>query len=102
MIPTAQSTTMWRPRAPATSNIRAIWGTGPADVYAAGEDGILLHWNGARWSALQSGTDLALHPDFERNRVIYISYTKPLAAPQGPAPVGRGGDPGRSRACRRA
>src|SRR5206468_11549309 len=22
-----------------------------------------------------SGTDLALHPDFERNRVIYISYT---------------------------
>jgi aldose sugar dehydrogenase len=25
-----------------------------------------------------SGTDLALHPDFERNRAIYVSYTKPL------------------------
>lgn len=25
-----------------------------------------------------SGTDLALHPDFERNRYVYISYTKPL------------------------
>jgi glucose/arabinose dehydrogenase len=25
-----------------------------------------------------SGTDLALHPDFERNRLVYISYTKPL------------------------
>ena len=25
-----------------------------------------------------SGTDLALHPDFERNRAVYISYTKPL------------------------
>ena len=25
-----------------------------------------------------SGTDLALHPDFDRNRVVYISYTKPL------------------------
>ncbi len=38
-----------------------------------------------------SGTDLALHPDFERNRVIYISYTKPLAAPQGAAAAaGRG------------
>ena len=28
-----------------------------------------------------SGTDLALHPDFERNHVVYISYTKPVAAP---------------------
>jgi glucose/arabinose dehydrogenase len=25
-----------------------------------------------------SGTDLALHPDFERNHYVYISYTKPL------------------------
>jgi glucose/arabinose dehydrogenase len=46
-----------------------------------------------------SGTDLALHPDFERNRLVYISYTKPLdeqpgAAPAPappPAPAGRGG-----------
>ena len=30
-----------------------------------------------------SGTDLALHPDFERNRAVYISYTKPLAPPPG-------------------
>jgi aldose sugar dehydrogenase len=43
-----------------------------------------------------SGTDLALHPDFARNRLVYISYTKPLdppgAAPPPPAPAGgRGG-----------
>lgn len=25
-----------------------------------------------------SGADLALHPDFERNRLVYISYTKPI------------------------
>lgn len=25
-----------------------------------------------------SGMDLALHPDFDRNRYVYISYTKPL------------------------
>jgi glucose/arabinose dehydrogenase len=25
-----------------------------------------------------SGMDLALHPEFERNRAVYISYTKPL------------------------
>jgi glucose/arabinose dehydrogenase len=43
-----------------------------------------------------SGTDLALHPDFERNRVVYISYTKPLDPPPGGAQpaapaAGRGG-----------
>jgi glucose/arabinose dehydrogenase len=43
-----------------------------------------------------SGTDLALHPDFERNRVVYISYTKPLDPPPGAPPAappaaGRGG-----------
>jgi glucose/arabinose dehydrogenase len=32
-----------------------------------------------------SGTDLALHPDFERNRLVYISYTKPLDPPPGAA-----------------
>ena len=46
-----------------------------------------------------SGTDLALHPDFERNRVVYISYTKPLdpqpgaAAPAVPAPAAAGAAP---------
>src|SRR5215470_13973785 len=34
-----------------------------------------------------SGTDLALHPDFERNHVVYISYTKALDPPTGPAPA---------------
>ena len=43
-----------------------------------------------------SGTDLALHPDFARNHLVYISYTKPLdppgATPPPPAPAGgRGG-----------
>ena len=43
-----------------------------------------------------SGTDLALHPDFERNHAVYISYTKALAptpgAVQPAAPAeGRGG-----------
>jgi len=33
-----------------------------------------------------SGTDLALHPDFERNHVVYISYTKALDPPTAPAP----------------
>jgi len=50
-----------------------------------------------------SGTDLALHSDFARNHLVYISYTKPLdeqpgAAPAPPpAPAGRGGRGGAQR-----
>jgi glucose/arabinose dehydrogenase len=41
-----------------------------------------------------SGTDLALHPDFARNRLIYISYTKPLDPKPGADPgAGRGAAP---------
>jgi hypothetical protein len=28
----------------------AVWGSGPADVWAAGDDGIIAHWDGARWA----------------------------------------------------
>ena len=43
-----------------------------------------------------SGTDLALHPDFERNRFVYISYTKQLE-PAAPA-AGRGAAPAAGQA----
>jgi glucose/arabinose dehydrogenase len=57
-----------------------------------------------------SGTDLALHPDFERNRVVYISYTKPLDPAPGAAqpaaaaagPGGRGAAPRTTVAVARA
>jgi glucose/arabinose dehydrogenase len=55
-----------------------------------------------------SGTDLALHPDFERNRLVYIGYTKPLDEPAGAAPAappaaaGQGGRGGRGAAPRTA
>jgi glucose/arabinose dehydrogenase len=55
-----------------------------------------------------SGTDLALHPDFARNRLVYISYTKPLDPPAGaapapaPAPVPEAGRGGRGAAPRTA
>ena len=38
-----------------------------------------------------SGTDLALHPDFERNHLVYISYTKPIDTPAGARAAGAGG-----------
>jgi aldose sugar dehydrogenase len=36
-----------------------------------------------------SGMDLALHPDFDRNRYVYISYTKPLDEKRTTLAVGR-------------
>jgi glucose/arabinose dehydrogenase len=49
-----------------------------------------------------SGTDLALHPDFERNRVVYISYSKPVGAPAAAvqpagAPAGAAAPPAAAR-----
>jgi len=36
-----------------------------------------------------SGMDIALHPDFDRNRAVYISYTKPLDEKQTKLAVAR-------------
>jgi hypothetical protein len=41
---------------PAKRDLRAVWGTGPTDVYAAGEGGVLLRFDGAKWTALTSPT----------------------------------------------
>jgi glucose/arabinose dehydrogenase len=37
-----------------------------------------------------SGMDLALHPNFDRNRAVYISYTKPLDEKRNTLAVARG------------
>lgn len=36
------------------ARLRAVWGTGPSDVFAAG-DGVLLHYDGAVWTKEASG-----------------------------------------------
>jgi hypothetical protein len=41
---------------PTTKALRAVWGTGPTDIYAAGEDGVLFRFNGGTWTALDSRT----------------------------------------------
>jgi hypothetical protein len=38
----------------------AVWGSAPNDVWLAGEAGTLLHFNGAAWSLVPSGTESAL------------------------------------------
>ena len=40
-----------------TKNLRSIWGTGPADLWAAGDKGTILHFDGKTWSPSPSGTE---------------------------------------------
>ena len=38
------------------SNLTSIWGASPTDVFAVGESGTILHYNGKEWSPMQSNT----------------------------------------------
>jgi hypothetical protein len=40
-----------------THNLRGLWGSGPNDVWAAGDKGTILHFDGKAWSVSPSGTD---------------------------------------------
>jgi hypothetical protein len=46
--------------APPTGALRAVWGTSPVDVYAVGEEGKVLRFDGAHWTLLASPTDALL------------------------------------------
>jgi hypothetical protein len=45
---------------PGSGRLQAIWGVGPDAVYAAGEGGTLLRYDGERWTAMDSGTSETL------------------------------------------
>jgi photosystem II stability/assembly factor-like uncharacterized protein len=38
-----------------------VWGRSEKDVWAVGQHGTLLHWDGAHWRWRDSGTDEKLH-----------------------------------------
>jgi len=33
-----------------------IWGSGPSDIYAVGDDGAIIRYNGSTWSLMNSNT----------------------------------------------
>ena len=38
-----------------------IWGSSPDSIYAVGDEGLVLHWNGVDWQRMVSGTKSALY-----------------------------------------
>ncbi len=52
---TARRGSRWRAGSPRSSY--DVWGSGPEDVYAVGEDFTILHYNGAAWSSVDYQAD---------------------------------------------
>lgn len=51
------SATRWMVEPAVTgANLRALWGSSASDVWAVGEGGTALHWNGTSWRAVSAGT----------------------------------------------
>jgi hypothetical protein len=46
---------------PSTQSLFAVWGSGPNDVFAVGEVGEMIHYDGAVWTTMASNTNKRLH-----------------------------------------
>ena len=51
----------WSNPLPQGNGLRKVWGSGPNSVWVVGENGTILKWNGAAWSAQTSGTTQLLY-----------------------------------------
>ena len=49
-----------RSRVPTTRFLRSVWGIAPNDVYAVGDTGTIIHFDGSRWTTMTSGTSFLL------------------------------------------
>ena len=46
----------WQNPLPQGNNLTAVWGSSGSDVFAVGDLGTILHYDGSSWSAMSSGT----------------------------------------------
>jgi len=44
-----------------TAQLNAIWGTGPSSIWAVGNGGTIIRWNGTVWSTQNAGVTVDLH-----------------------------------------
>jgi hypothetical protein len=58
----AANFTTWNSQTSGTLNdLNAVWGTADNDVFAVGNSGTILHYNGTTWSSMTSGTIVDLY-----------------------------------------
>jgi len=51
-----------------------VWGAAANDLFVAGDDGTVLHWNGATWSRMNTGTTVGLRRVWGTSgRDVYVS-----------------------------
>ncbi|MCP4678590.1 MAG: hypothetical protein GY854_24375, partial [Deltaproteobacteria bacterium] len=58
--PTELPCTWKKMAAPASEGLVGIWGTSNQDLFAVGQKGTILHYDGTAWSAMTSVTDVCL------------------------------------------
>ena len=46
---------------PTGDSLRGVWGSGPADVFAVGEGGTVLHYDGQSWESMAFLTGARLY-----------------------------------------
>ena len=46
---------------PGKGKLRAVWGSSGADVFAVGDDGVILHYDGNNWDLMASGSTADLY-----------------------------------------
>ena len=46
----------WQNPLPTGNRLRGVWGSSGSDVFAVGAYGTIVHYDGAGWSAMSSGT----------------------------------------------
>ena len=59
-ISTGDGTWVWQNPLPQGNTLNAVWGADANHVWAVGNGGAILHWNGAAWAAQNSGTTSSL------------------------------------------
>jgi Tol biopolymer transport system component len=51
----------WTNPLPQGNTLRAVWGSGPEDVFAVGDHGTIVHYDGYEWRLMESGTTQQLN-----------------------------------------
>jgi hypothetical protein len=61
--------------------INKIWGFNSDDLFAIGNNGMIAHWDGKRWTKIESGTDVYLYDIWgeknKNNEIIFVG-TSPI------------------------